>query len=290
MHANGSIDGESRQLTLRFPLLQSWAGAVSSCLCSRRQLLRALLTLGLAVIPLSAGSADHPATLTVFAAASMTDVLVKLGHEYEAGTGKAVRFSFAASSTLARQLEAGAPAHMFVAADNDWMDYAANHGVIDVASRRVLIGNRLVLVAPKQSRVRLRIARGMNLVDALGARGRLAMADPESVPAGRYGRTALMSLGVWNQVADRLIRAENVRSALTFVARGEAPLAIVYQSDASVQPDVRVVGMFPANTHTPIVYPIALTRTRSADARAFRDFLLAPERRPTFLKYGFVAP
>ena len=220
----------------------------------------------------------------------MTDVLTKLGQEYERGGGKAVRFSFAASSTLARQLEAGAPAHIFVSADNDWMDYVANRGVIDIASRGVLIGNRLVLVAPTTSKVQLHIARGMDLGGALGARGRLAMADPESVPAGRYGRTALMSLGLWNQVADRLIRAENVRSALTFVARGEAPLAIVYRSDATVEPNVRTVDTFPTNAHAPIVYPIALTRTPNPDARAFFDYLLARERRPVFLKFGFVEP
>ncbi len=249
-----------------------------------------LLSLSVAMASLSAFAADRSATVTVFAAASMTDVLTRLGQAYETQGGKAVRFSFAASSTLARQLAAGAPAQLFVSADNEWMDYAASHGAIDVASRRVLIGNRLVLVAPRTSRQRLHIARGMNLVGALGARGRLAMADPESVPAGRYGRTALVNLGLWSQVADRLVRAENVRSALTFVARGEAPLAIVYRSDATVEPDVRIVDTFPTSTHAPIVYPIALTPSPSLEARAFYTYLLARAQQPTFLRYGFVRP
>ncbi len=239
---------------------------------------------------LSADAADRPAAVTVFAAASMTDVLTKLGREYMASGGPTVRFSFAASSTLARQLEAGAPAHLFVSADNEWMDYAASRGVIDTGSRRVLIGNRLVLVAPGASAVVLHIVHGMDLASALGARGRLAIADPDSVPAGRYARSALVHLGVWKQVSGRLIRADNVRSALRFVARGEAPLAIVYMSDARVEPDVRTIGTFPANVHGPIVYPIALTRTPNPNARAFLEYLLAGQQRPTFLSYGFVAP
>ena len=249
-----------------------------------------LLVLGMAAVALDARGAERAAPVTVFAAASLTDVLTTLGKEYEAHGGRPVRFSFAASSTLARQLAAGAPAQLFVSADNEWMDYAASHGLIDLASRRVLIGNRLVLVAPKTSNVRLRISRGMNLIGALGARGRLAMADPESVPAGRYGRAALINLGLWKQVSDRLIRAENVRSALTFVARGEAPLAIVYRSDATVQPDVRTVDIFPANAHAPIVYPIALTRSPNLEARAFYAYLVAPAQQPAFLTYGFVRP
>lgn len=258
-----------------------------------RILLRACTTAMLAVCLLAArgaGAADGTPAVTVFAAASMTDVLTTLGREYEATRGRPVRFSFAASSTLARQLEAGARADVFVSADAEWMDYATARGAIDAASRRVLIGNRLVLVAPKASKVQLRIAPGMNLTRALGTQGRLAMADPDAVPAGRYGRAALTSLGVWNQVQARLIRAENVRAALTFVARGEAPLAIVYRSDAAVEPDVRVLGTFPADSHAPIVYPVALTRSAIPDARGFMDFLTSRARMPAFTRFGFTAP
>jgi molybdate transport system substrate-binding protein len=215
---------------------------MSHVLALRALLHGALLGVVLAFIGAPA-RAEAGAPITVFAAASMTDVLNALAAEYKTKTGHNVRFSFAASSTLARQLEAGAPADMFVSADTDWIDYVANRNLIDASTRRNLIGNRLVLIATTGSTVQLKIAPGMALAAALGPGGRLAMADPESVPAGRYGRTALITLGVWGQVADRLVRAENVRGAMTFVARGEAPLGIVYQSDAKADTKVRVVDM-----------------------------------------------
>ena len=234
------------------------------------------------------GATGAAAPITVFAAASMADVLRAMAADYKTRTGKDVRFSFAASSTLARQIEAGAAADMFVSADIDWMDYLANRAMIDVRSRRNLVSNRLVLVAPKDSTIALQLLPGVDVAGALGKGGRLAMADPEYVPAGRYGRTALMRLGVWSSVADRLARTENVRAALAFVARGETPLGIVYQSDALVEPRVRTVAEFPQNTHAVIVYPAALTRGAKPDSKAFLDDISRPAAVATFVKFGFV--
>ena len=251
------------------------------------------LHLGLGLGPLvaheAAAAPSAGPAITVFAAASMTDALQALAANYKATTGKSVRFSFAGSSVLARQIEAGAPVDMFISADTDWMDYVANRKLIDTASRRNLIGNRLVLVAPLDSTLRLQIKHGMHLAAALGKDGRLAMADPESVPAGRYARAALIKLGAWRQVADRSVRTENVRATLAFVARGEVPLGIVYQSDARVEPKVKTIDVFPAGSHVRIVYPATLTRSAAPDARVFLDFLSRPASVKLFVKYGFVA-
>ena len=259
-------------------------------LFSRRSFASLLLPfmLGLAANGYSSEATDASAPITVFAAASMTDVLQAMAADYKTRTGKSVRFSFAASSVLARQIEAGAVADIFISADTDWMDYLDKHAELDVRSRRNLISNRLVLVAPINSPIALDLRAGVDVAGALGARGRLAMADPEYVPAGRYGRTALIRLGAWSSVADRLARTENVRAALAFVARGETPLGIVYQSDAKVEPRVRTVGVFPGNSHPLIVYPAALTRHARKNAQAFLDDLSRPEAVATFVKFGFV--
>ena len=261
---------------------------------TRRTIFRSLFAialLGLFPFVASQSSAAPVAgsTITVFAASSMTDALQALAADYKAATRKAVRFSFAASSTLARQIEAGAPADMFISADTDWMTYVANRNLIDSASRRNLVSNRLVLVAPIDSTLKLQIKRDMNLAAALGKDGRLAMSDPESVPAGRYARAALINLGAWSQVADRTVRTESVRATLAFVARGEVPLGIVYQSDARVEPKVKTIDVFPAGSHVRIVYPAALTRSAAPDAQVFLNFLSRPESVKLFVKYGFVA-
>ncbi len=193
---------------------------------------RTILTM-IAVLACGAaiGAEPAPRPVTVFAAASLTSALGKLGDDYTKSTGVPVRFSFAASSTLARQIEAGAGADVFFSADQEWMDYLEQRGRIQKSSRHNLLGNRLALIAPADSKIELTIAPGFPLARALGD-GRLATGDPDSVPVGRYARQALTSLGVWNDVADRLVRAEDVRHALVFVAQGEVPLGIVYETDA----------------------------------------------------------
>lgn len=236
-----------------------------------------------AAVPMAA---QERSPLTVFAAASLTNALEDVGRAYTARSGQPVRFSFASSSVVARQLEGGARADLFFSADLDWMEYVAARNLIDKATRRNILRGRLALIAPRGSTVRLAIGPGFPLAAALGRRGRLATGDPDYVPAGRYARSALLSLGVWNDVADRLVRADNVRVALAYVARGEAPLGIVYETDARIEPGVRVVSLFPASSHPPIVYPVAVTRKARAGARAFYDFVRGPEGDAIFRRYG----
>ena len=234
-----------------------------------------------------AGAAE-PASrpVTVFAAASLTNVLDELGKEFTRKTGVPVRFSFASSSILARQIEAGARADVFFPADQEWMDYLERRSRIQKSSRRNVAGNRLVLIAPRTSDVQLAIGPGFPLVVALG-NGRLATGDPDSVPAGRYARAALTSLGVWSDVEGRLVRAEDVRHALMFVARGEAPLGIVYATDARVDDRVRIVGTFPADSHLPITYPVALTPRAGPGAERFVQFVVGDAGRAAFERAGF---
>lgn len=247
-----------------------------------------------AVVAALAFSLCHGAGLptrpvTVFAAASLTNVLDDLGKEFTLATGVPVRFSFAASSVLARQIDAGAGADVFISADQEWMDHLERRARIRKSSRRIVAGNRLVLIAPAGRDVRLVIGQGFPLAGALG-KGRLATGDPDSVPVGRYARAALTSLGVWNDVADRLVRAEDVRHALMFVARGEAPLGIVYETDARVEARVQVVGIFPADSHLPITYPAALTRDSDPDAERFVQFVHGDAGRTAFERHGFIVP
>src|SRR5690606_15484301 len=184
---------------------------------------------------------------------------------------------YAGASALARQIDAGAPADLFLSADQEWMDHVAARGLIQPRTRTTLLTNRLVLIAPAASRQSLMIRPGFPLARALG-RGRLAMANPDAVPAGKYGKEALTRLGVWPSVAGRVERAQNVRAALALVARGEAPFGVVYATDALAERGVRVVGTFPANSHTPITYPIALlAKSRHRDAEAFRRYLTSAE-------------
>jgi molybdate transport system substrate-binding protein len=196
--------------------------------------------------------------------------------------------SFAASSALARQVEAGAPADLFVSADEEWMDALAAKGLIVPASRVDLLGNRLVIVALVGSRVRIPLRPGP-LARVLAA-GPLAMADPESVPAGKYGKAALVRLGVWDMVSPHVVRAENVRAALALVERGAAPLGIVYATDVKASAKVRIAGVFPAGSYPRISYPVArLTASANPEAEAFRHFLLSREGRAIFARFGFLA-
>lgn len=248
-----------------------------------------LLVLGLSVA--APAFAQAPPGLTVFAAASLKNALDEVDAAFAASPGGVqVSAAYAASSILARQIEQGASADVFVSADVDWMDYLAQRKLIRVETRRNLLTNRLALIAPKDSAVALPIRRGMPLAQALGQSGRIAMAGPD-VPAGRYGRAALTALGVWDAVKDRTALAENVRSALQFVARGEAPLGIVYDTDAMVEPAVRIVGLFPEDSHPRILYPVAATTAaRSPAAAAYVRFLEGAQARAIFARYGFRRP
>jgi molybdate transport system substrate-binding protein len=251
----------------------------------RRGLVLAL-ALGCLATPFLWASAQA-ADITVFAAASLKNALDDAAKKYEAKTGDKVVVSYAASSALAKQIEQAAPADIFFSADLDWMDYLEQKKLINPASRHTLLGNTLVLIAPEDSTVSLTIEKNFPLLQALGPDGKLAMASVDSVPAGKYGKAALTYLGVWDQVAPRVAQAENVRAALTFVARGEVPLGIVYGTDAKSEPAVKVVGTFPENSHPKILYPVALTSSAKPEARKFLEFLLSSEAAPAFEAQGF---
>jgi molybdate transport system substrate-binding protein len=245
------------------------------------------LSLGVVFCASLGVAAEQPADpITVFAAASLTDVLQELGDAFTKESSIPVRFSFAASSALARQIENGAPADVFFSADLEWMDYLQARKLIQTATRHDLVGNRLVLIAPADSKQTLKIQPHFALAVILGS-GRLVTGDPDSVPIGRYAHEALANLGVWDEVSARLVRADSVRSALAFVDRGEAALGIVYASDALVDKKVRVVDEFPANSHAPITYPVAMTTVAKADAAQFVSFIRGPAGYAAFRRYGF---
>ena len=230
-------------------------------------------------------TAAHAAPVTVFAAASLKNALDEVGAQY-AKTGGDARFSYAASSAIARQIEQGAPADIYVSADSDWMNYLADRKLIVASSRKDLLTNNLALIAPADSKVALKIGKGMPLAKTLGD-GRLAVAGPD-VPAGKYAKASLGALGVWDSVSGQLAQAENVRMALQYVARGESPLGIVYDTDAKVEPKVRIVGLFPAGSHPKIVYPVALVAaSKNPDAAKFLAYLSGPQAAAVFRKYGF---
>lgn len=231
--------------------------------------------------------AANSGNVTVFAAASLTDALTEIGKAYEAKTGHHVVFSFAASSALAHQIESSSGADVFLSADMDWMNYLDGKTLMNHASIRTLLGNHLVLIAPKDSTTAVTIAPHFDLAGALKG-GRLAIADPGSVPAGKYGKQSLTALGVWDSVSGQLAQAENVRAALAYVARGEAPLGIVYTTDAMAEPKVRIVGEFPDNTHPAIVYPAGLTKDAGPGAADFLAYLTSDSATAVFKKDGFV--
>lgn len=247
----------------------------------------AMLLLMLSAWPLHSAEASQP--LTVFAAASLKESLDEAARAYEKRTGTPVRVSYAASSALARQIEQGAPADVFFSADLEWMDYLQQRQKIDPASRRNLLGNQLALVAPKNSRVQVDLKKPASLSIALGNR-RLAIGQIRSVPAGKYAHASLESLGAWDSVKSKLAESESVRAALMLVARGETPLGIVYLSDAKAEPAVRVVAVFPEDSHPPIVYPVAPLRdSRHPQAAAFVRWLSSPVARAIFQRRGFTA-
>jgi molybdate transport system substrate-binding protein len=226
-------------------------------------------------------------SLTVFAAASMKNALDDVDAAYTAKTGVKVAASYAASSTLAKQIEQGAPADVFVSADTDWMDYAISKKNINEPTRVNLLGNSIVLIAPKDSKIdNVSIGPGFDLATLAGD-GKIATGDVKSVPVGKYAQAALEKLGAWQAAAPKFAMAESVRAALALVARGEAVLGIVYATDAKVEPGVKVVGTFPADSHPPIIYPVAATSTAKPDATDYLAFLKTSAAKTIFDKYGF---
>jgi molybdate transport system substrate-binding protein len=247
------------------------------------------LAVALSFLPgMAPSQAQAQNNVVVFAAASLKNALDEIAATWLKDTGKpAPKFSYAASSALAKQIEQGAPADLFISADLDWMDYVQSKNLIRNDSRFNLLGNKIVLIAPRDSKTSTIAIKGDDLAKAL-AGGRLAIANVESVPAGKYGKAALEKLGAWNAVKDSIAQAENVRAALLLVARAEAPLGIVYSTDAVAEPNVKIVATFPADSHLPIIYPAALTKDPSnADAKAFLDFLRSTKARTSFEKQGF---
>ena len=242
-----------------------------------------VLTCGLAGPPALA----EDTTLTVFAAASMKNALDDIDAAFIAKTGVKVSASYAASSTLAKQIEQGAPADIFVSADTDWMDYATAKKTIDEPTRVNLLGNSIVLIAPKDSKIdNVTIAPGFDLAKLAGD-GKIATGDVKSVPVGKYAKAALEKLGAWQAAEPKFAMADSVRAALTLVARGEAVLGIVYSTDAKVEPGVKVVGTFPADSHPPIIYPVAATTTAKPEAKSYLDYLHSQAAKAVLEKYGF---
>jgi molybdate transport system substrate-binding protein len=226
------------------------------------------------------------ADVLVFAAASLKNALDDAAASYQSHSGDKIKVSYAASSALAKQIENGAPADIFISADLDWMDYVAKKNLVKPDTRVNLLGNKLVLIAPAGA-ASVTIAPNFPLASLLKG-GRLAMADPDSVPAGKYGKAALEKLGIWSSVSDKIARAEDVRAALRFVSRGEAPLGIVYQTDAAADPGVKVVGAFPDGSYPAIIYPVALVAgSANPGAAKFEAFLRSADARPFFVKQGF---
>jgi len=226
-------------------------------------------------------------TLVVFAAASMKNALDDIDAAFTARTGIKVTASYAASSTLAKQIEQGAPADTFVSADTDWMDYATGKKTINESTRVNLLGNSIVLIAPKDSRIdHVAIGQGFDLAKLVGD-DKVATGDVKSVPVGKYAKAALEKLGAWQAAETKFAMAESVRAALTLVARGEAALGIVYSTDAKVEPGVKIVGTFPPDSHPAIIYPVAATATAKPEAKAYLDYLHSQAAKTVLEKYGF---
>src|SRR5215510_16055102 len=231
---------------------------------------------------LLAGSAAYAQTVTVLAAASLKNAL----DEIAAGYSSKPVISYGASSALAKQIESGAPADVFISADLDWMDYLDKKGLLAPGTRKDLLGNRLVLIAPAKQPVKLQPGPGFPIASVL-KNGRIALAEPNSVPAGKYAKAAFEKFGVWEQISGKVAAAENVRAALLLVARGEAPLGVVYQTDANAEPNVMVAGVFPADSHPEIVYPVAALKGARPGATQFLDYLAQPKSRAILEKHGF---
>jgi molybdate transport system substrate-binding protein len=251
-----------------------------------RQVFSAIATVAFAISAAVCTAADTNQPLLIFAAASLTDAITEIDAGFSKETGIAIKPSFAASSVLAKQIEAGAPADVFFPADEDWMDYLEKHVLLSAGTRRDVLANQLVLVAPADSSASVKISSGASLLAGIGD-SRIATGDPDSVPVGKYAKAALTTLGVWDQLAPRLVRAESVRSALFYVAHGEAPFGIVYLTDAKVEKKVKLLDTFPESTYPPIRYPVALTAKADPRARRFVNYLTSKSASTVFEKYGF---
>jgi len=246
--------------------------------------MRLLYVLAALLLPL----AVHAQEVTVFAAASLTDAMKDVSAKWVEAGHRPLRLSFGSSSTLARQIEQGAPANVFASADERWMDYVVEKQLIAAGTRKSLLGNDLVLVVAADKPMHVAINKSFDLTGILGANGRLATGDPAHVPVGIYAEQALRKLGMWASVSPRLARTEDVRAALLLVERGEAPAGIVYATDAAVSKAVMIAGTFPADSHDPVSYPFAITKSGdTADARALLDFLTSPAGRAVFVQRGF---
>lgn len=228
--------------------------------------------------------------LYVFAASSLMDALDAANALYRHDTGHKVVVAYGGSSALAKRIENGAPADIFISADLDWMEYLATRNLIKPETRFNLLGNKLVLIAPADSEIKLTIRPNFELAQALG-NDRLALADPDAVPAGKYAKAALESLGVWGSVSNKIVPRPDVRAALLLVAGGVAPLGIVYMSDVVTHPDVKIIGVFPESTYPTIVYPIAVTTaSTNPEAIAYVKFLGSSSAKPAFEFQSFVVP
>ena len=252
---------------------------------ARLFLLAVMLLVTGPLVAMPVARASEPVTL--FAAASLRNALDEVIAAWKAESGKQARTSYAGSSALAKQIEQGAPADIFISADLAWMDHLQKAGLVKPETRSNLLGNSIALISPKAEAKPVEIGPGFPLASLLGDR-RLAMADTSAVPAGKYGKAALQSLGVWEAVEGRLAQAENVRAALALVSRGEVPYGIVYATDAAADPNVAIVGRFPADSHPPIIYPAALlAESKNPDAAAFLIHVKSPKMKPVFEKHGF---
>jgi molybdate transport system substrate-binding protein len=254
----------------------------------RRTMLGLGLAFAMSMAPAFDAAQAQTKDLVIFAAASMKNALDEAAANWVKESGRpAPKISYAASNTLAKQIENGAPADLFVSADLDWMDYVAGKNLIKPDTRVSLLANRIVLVAGKDSTAKLDLKPGADVAAALGS-DRLAMGNVDSVPAGKYGKAALEKLGAWDKVKDRIAQADNVRAALLLVSRGEAPLGIVYATDVAADPQVKVVSTFPEDSHPPIIYPVAVLKdSANPDAQAFLTYLRGAGAKPVFEKQGF---
>ena len=257
-------------------------------------MLRTFFVSILAALTLGAASPPPPssATIDVFAAASLKEAVDDAGAAYQAKTGVKVRATYASSAALAKQIDQGAPADLFISADTEWMDWSVKRNLMDVGTRRTVASNTLVLIAPLDSKIKpFTITRGAPLLK-LADGGRIAVGEVASVPAGIYAKSAFTNLGIWDQVKDHLAQGENVRAALAFVARGEAPLGVVYATDAEAEPKVKVIAVFPESSHPPIIYPAAVVRAskQGAASGAFLSFLAGRDGQAILRRRGFGPP
>jgi molybdate transport system substrate-binding protein len=244
----------------------------------------ALFAVLISAMPQSARAQD---TLTIFAAASLKNALDDINAAFTKASNIKVTASYAASSALAKQIESGAPAVVFISADLQWMDYVAGKNLIKTDGRNNLLGNKLVLIAGKDSKLGTQqIGQGFDIATLAGD-GRIAVADVKAVPAGLYAKAALEKLGAWSAAEPKLAQAENVRATLAFVARGETPIGIVYETDAKVEPNVKIIGTFPDGSYPPVTYPAAATANAKPDAQKYLQFLRSAQSKAIFEKYGF---